>query len=68
MQDRLGLSRMGTTFDFYLHNDLERADFPPHKLYIFSDTIYLPRKPNGPRAEGISTQPAERRFGYSLRA
>ncbi|MFN7994329.1 MAG: beta-galactosidase [Bryobacteraceae bacterium] len=41
LQDRLGLCRIGTTYDLYLHNDLERDEMPEYKMYVFLDTIYL---------------------------
>ena len=41
LQDRVGLCRMGTTYDLYLHSDLERPDMPDYKLYIFLNTVYM---------------------------
>jgi hypothetical protein len=41
LQDRLGLPRMGTTYDLYVHDDLARPDMPEYKLYIFLNTLYL---------------------------
>jgi hypothetical protein len=41
LQERLGLARMGTTFDVYLHDDLAEASMPEYPLYIFLNTFYL---------------------------
>lgn len=41
LQDIFGLSRMGTTYDYYLHNDLSHPRMPDCKLYIFLDAQYL---------------------------
>lgn len=36
-----GLSRIGTPYDIYLHDDLSHANFPDYKLYVFLNTFYL---------------------------
>ncbi len=41
LQDKLGLPRLGAPVDYYLHNDLVRANMPDYKLYIFLNTLYL---------------------------
>lgn len=41
LQDLLGFSRMGATYDFYLHNDLANPAMPEYPLYIFLNTFYL---------------------------
>jgi hypothetical protein len=41
LQDLCGLSRMGTTYDVYLHNDLDHPNMPDYKLYVFLSTLYL---------------------------
>ncbi len=41
LQDRIGLARMGTTYDIYLHDDLALDSMPEYRLYIFINTLYL---------------------------
>jgi hypothetical protein len=41
LQDKLGLPRIGTPVDFYLHNDLSRPNMREYKLNIFLNTVYL---------------------------
>jgi hypothetical protein len=36
-----GLPRMGTTYDFFFHDDLSDPGMPEYKMYIFLNTIYL---------------------------
>lgn len=44
LQDRCGLSRIGTPYDIYLHNDLSNPFMPDYKLYIFLNTLYLTKE------------------------
>jgi hypothetical protein len=44
LQERLGLPRMGTPYDIYLHNDLAHPDMPDYRLYIFLNVFYLTTK------------------------
>jgi len=44
LQDRCGLSKIGTPYDTYLHNDLSNSSMPDYKLYIFLNTLYLTKE------------------------
>ena len=44
LQENLGLSRIGTPYDVYLHNDLSNPLIPDYKLYIFLSTLYLTKE------------------------
>ena len=41
MQSLLHLSRIGTPYDLYLHDDLSNPSMPSYRLYVFLNTFYL---------------------------
>ena len=38
---REGLARMGTPYDLYSFNDIDRVDLSKYKLFVFPDAMYL---------------------------
>lgn len=41
LQSVIQLSRVGVAWDFHLLDDLVSADLPPHKMYLFLNTVML---------------------------